>query len=70
MVEHLTDVLEERDVMTVGNGPKVWVEVTDAHEIAAVKRLNDLDVAAAHQSKPDDCQLHRGHISARLQQIG
>ena len=29
--------------MTVGNGPKVWVEVADAYEIAAVKRLNVID---------------------------
>ena len=68
-VEHLANVLEECDVMAVGKRSKVWVEVADAYEIAAVVRLHNLDVTTAHQAESDDCQLHRGHASLGLQQF-
>ena len=68
-VEHLANVLEEHDVMAVGKRSKVWVEVADAYEIAAIERLNNLDVTTPHQAEPDDCQLHGGHESVGLQRF-
>ena len=52
--------------MFIGNGLMVWVKVAHANKFASIERLEDLDVAAAHQSKTDDCQFHWGHAFMSL----